>query len=355
MIEKESIVQLSDDYFGPFLPYIQDEDITDVDYNGTELWTKHLDGTKVKQEDEITDLFIEQFSNRIANKVSKPFNQQNKVLEANTESLRISILHESATTSGRSICIRKSPPKLRFTIKEAIENGYCSRQVMCMLINCILARMNIVICGEMGSGKTECARFLAQFIPNGDRVITIEDSPEWHYKQINPNHDCVEIRVNEQFTYSDALKASLRQDAVWVLLTESRSTEVKELFEDISSGSNIITTLHTDDVRRIPDRMLNMTGSRMDADRLINNVYDGIDVGIMMGWKNGKRYIEQICFFNRDNERNMVYMMVADGRLLDVDLPLDIMRKFKKVTADLFECEIVRKELQEDEEIQLKA
>ena len=49
---------------------------------------------------------------------------------------------------------------------------------------------------HLGAGKTECAKFFSQFIPAGERVITIEDNPEWHYSQINPGKDCVELRIN---------------------------------------------------------------------------------------------------------------------------------------------------------------
>ena len=58
-----------------------------------------------------------------------------------------------------------------------------------------------------------------------------------------------------------------------VMLSEARSTEVKQLVECLTTGITGFTTLHTDDVRKIPDRMLIMMPSRQDAERLENEVY----------------------------------------------------------------------------------
>lgn len=77
-----------------------------------------------------------------------------------------------------------------------VEDEYVAVPVLELLTNCVAAKMNFVFCGEPGAGKTECAKFFSQFIPAGERVITIEDNPEWHYSQINPGKDCVELRIN---------------------------------------------------------------------------------------------------------------------------------------------------------------
>ncbi|MGB4660019.1 MAG: ATPase, T2SS/T4P/T4SS family, partial [Mobilitalea sp.] len=106
-----------------------------------------------------------------------------------------------------------------------------------------------------------------------ERVITIEDTPELHYREINPDKDCVELMVSEGFGYTKAIKTSLRQNPKWLMLSEARSVEVKYLLESLSTGIRGFTTIHTDDVRKIPDRILNMLESRMDADRMENDIY----------------------------------------------------------------------------------
>ena len=62
-------------------------------------------------------------------------------------------------------------------------------------------------------------------------MITIEDSLEIHYSEINPEADAVELRVGEDFSYTDAIKACLRQNPMWLVLSEARSVEVTSLIE----------------------------------------------------------------------------------------------------------------------------
>ncbi len=132
--------ELTEAEFGPFYPYIQDKNVTDIDFNGKTLWIADLKKGRYKVEVGISEEFVEQFSHRIANRVNKPFNRANNVLEAETNELRISIVHESAAVSGRSICIRKSLPKVRHTVESMLDSGYCSIEVLSLLINCVKAK-----------------------------------------------------------------------------------------------------------------------------------------------------------------------------------------------------------------------
>ena len=108
-------------------------------------------------------------------------------------------------------------PMLRMQVKKMVEDEYVAVPVLELLTNCVAAKMNFVFCGEPGAGKTECAKFFSQFIPAGERVITIEDNPEWHYSQINPGKDCVELRINPDFDYTKAIKTCLRQNPSWIM------------------------------------------------------------------------------------------------------------------------------------------
>ena len=246
MDRQELGIRMEPDYFGPLWRYVRNDKITDIDYNGNQLWITDVENERyLIRSHGITEKFVEQFSHRIANEVSKPFNKKNNLLEAETDTLRISIVHESVAISGRSICIRKSMPMLRMQVKKMVEDEYVAVPVLELLTNCVAAKMNFVFCGEPGAGKTECAKFFSQFIPAGERVITIEDNPEWHYSQINPGKDCVELRINPDFDYTKAIKTCLRQNPSWIMLSEARSTEVKSLLECWSTGIRGFTTLHT--------------------------------------------------------------------------------------------------------------
>ena len=84
---------------------------------------------------------------------------------------------------------------------------------MAFLENAVKAHMNIIMCGLPGSGKTELLKYLTRFVPDNERVITIEDNLEIHYADINPGKDAGELKVNEiLFDYTKAIKACLRQN-----------------------------------------------------------------------------------------------------------------------------------------------
>lgn len=332
--------------FGPLWQYVDDDNISDVELNcnGADLWVTHLDKGKYHIEDHGCDeAFVKQFTARVSNRVSKQFNPMEPVLEAETGRLRISCVHYSVALTGTSICIRKTPPFMRITAEKALEQNYFSRPIMNLLINCVRAKMNFVFCGEPGVGKTECAKFFSQFISETERVITIEDNPEFHYKEINPGKDCVELKVKDKvFEYDKAIKTCLRQNPHWIMLSEARGREVKYLLECWSTGICGFTTLHTDDVRKIPDRIENMLGSAADSERLENDIYSFVNIGILLRKKRNRdgtvyRYIDQVCFFVREGNKNRTVMVVEDGEMVKVKQTVNGTEKkvFQPLPADI--------------------
>ena len=328
----EVLYDLTPEQFGPLWKYIEDPEVTDIDFNGRTLWITNLRTGRYPANENLTDDFLIAFAHNMGNCVNKPFNNANKILEADTKDLRISILHDSIATTGMSICIRKAPPIVRNTISGMIRNGYCQKDILALLINCVLTGMNFVVGGEPGSGKTEFVKFLMQFIPLEKRVITIEDSLEIHYRDINPGADAVELRVGEDFSYTDAIKASLRQNPKWLVLSEARSVEVTSLLEQWSTGVSGFTTIHLDDVRKLPDRIQNMMSDARDAERMENRIYRYVNVGILIRCvrqPDGKirRYMDQLCFYSREQYENRIYMILEDGELLSEELPPAIVRR----------------------------
>ena len=345
--------QLSEEQFGPFWRYVKDENVTDIDYNGKNLWVTDLSKGHYKAEEEVTEQFLDQFTHNVANCVNKQFNRANKILEADTKDLRISILHNSVATTGTSICIRKSPAIVRNHISDLIEKRFCPEEILHLLINCVQARMNFVCGGEPGHGKTEFIKFLMQFIHQNERVITIEDSLEIHYGDINPGSDYVELRIEDDFDYTAAIKASLRQNPKWLVLSEARSTEVTSLIEQWSTGVKGFTTIHLDDLRKLPDRILNMMNDEKDVARLENRIYSYVNVGILVRrieQENGqiRRYIDQICFYDRDNNKNRTYMLVEDGEIISRELPKGIIKHLKQYGIENpFICEDMKRYIEE--------
>lgn len=334
-MEENNIWFFKEENYGPFLSYVKDKMVTDINYNGRDTWIDHLEKGRYKADLAVTSDFVNQFSARLANAVSANFNKNDNLLEAETNTLRISIVHESVTNTGRSISIRKTEPVRRIN-EEIIKNtDYCSEETLMFLANAVHAHLNIIMCGLPGSGKTELLKYLTKFIPANERVITIEDNLEIHYSEINPQKDCVEMKVNEKFfDYTKAIKACLRQNPQWIMLSEARSVEVKYLLEALSTGTHCLTTLHTDDVRKVPDRIQNMMKDAFAASRMENDIYSFVDIGILLNKKTDpvgaiRRYIDQICIFDRDERKgiNNIVMVVQDGKLISREIPENIWKK----------------------------
>lgn len=324
-------LSLPDRIYGDLLKYIKDENITDINYSRG-LWVNDLERGRYQIPGfQLDNNFLEQFYTRISNLMNVQFNRNNPLLEAETDSLRISILHDSVTNTGVSISIRKTPAVRRINREKIIGNGYCPEVLDIFMENAIKAHCTVVVGGLPGVGKTEYVKYLTSYIPAYERVYTIEDNLELRYSAINPNKDCVEIKVGDTFGYAEALKASKRQLPTWVLLSEARGREVKYLLENISAGVHCLTTIHLDDVTKIPDRIRNM-GEDVNE----NDVYSFIDLGVQLQsivkeQEKITRKIIQVMCFSRNHEKNEKVMIYEDGKFLAENLPEDIMRKFKLV------------------------
>ena len=120
---------LKEECFGPLLPYVKDQQVTDINYNGTDVWIEHLKyGYKAPVH--LSPEFAGRFSVLISNVVSEQINKFHNVLEAETDTLRISIIHPSVTNTGYSISIRKTPAVMRMTAERMLEEEYCSKEVL---------------------------------------------------------------------------------------------------------------------------------------------------------------------------------------------------------------------------------
>lgn len=341
-IQTERQITIDDSTYGPLLPYVLNEDITDIDYNGRDLWLTYSNNRRIKVPPEkvaITKKFAMQFAKNISNHIGEEFNQLNPKLEGETKELRFSIMHPIISHTGVSICIRKTPPRQKITERSALEAGYATREILALLVNCVKAHMNIVICGMPKAGKTELGKFISTYIPDEERVITIEDVLEWRYRDLKPNADCLEWQTLGAYDFEKLTVASLKQNPTWIMIAETRSEEVKELINGFSTGVHGMTTLHTDDVRKVPMRMVNMVNDSMAEARFLNNIYEFVDVGVLVSVRkdedgNSYRMIEEIGFYSRDNGSNECRLLVADGKVFDDAVPGNsILRKFQRTNV----------------------
>lgn len=290
-----------------FQVYVDDEKITDINYNGSSLWVDHLDKGRYLVATQLSEIEVEKLCYKIANFSNKQFNNSYPILESETRKLRISIIHKSVAASGYSISIRKTPPLMRLNKEMLIKQNYASQDLLLYLKKLVEVKSNIIISGLPGVGKTELIKFLTTFIKANQRVITIEDSLEIRYSNLHPSKDGVMLKVNPNLNYRQAIKASLRQRPDWLLLSEVRGDEVVELLQSVSTGAKLISTIHADSAKVIPQRILHMfPGNEITNEKLLYNIHESIDYGIHIKSTitdfGIKRYIEEVYKYDiKDN------------------------------------------------------
>lgn len=307
---------------------IENEDITDINWNGSSLWVDSKQMGRKKLNYVLPERFVIRLAAKLADMMRVQFNEYTPLLEAETDELRISIIHESVADTGYSISIRKTPSKRMLNKSMMYDTNYCPERLDEFMELAVKAGCNIVVCGLPGVGKTEYLKMLTSYINPKERAITIEDNLEIRYAQINPGKDCVSLKVSldeDKFTYADAIKAALRQFATWIILSEARGREVKNLLEALSTGCHCITTLHTDDVRKVPDRIENMSDNIST-----NDIYSFLDIAIQIVRNKdlGKWGIEQAAFISRWDSENKLTVFYENGVFIDTALPSDLQRKF---------------------------
>lgn len=324
-------MDLSNLDFGRLEKYVQDTQVTDINFNGHHLWIDHLIKGRFLVADFQDSDFINRLCSRIANMANLPFNASNCIVETETKELRISIIHHSVSASGNSLSIRKTPAVQRLNDKLLLKQKYAPLAVLNMLKKCVKKKYNLVISGLPGVGKTEFLKYLTQSISPSDRVITVEDTLEIRYGFIHEKKDCVMLKVSDHFSYDDAIKASLRQRPDWILLSEVRGKEVKSLMQCISSGTKLISTIHAPSAKHIPQRILQIYPDiNTQYENLRKMIYDTLDIGVHLeAYTDAKgihRFIREIVSFSLDKNdlpKTTILYDAENASLIDIQAFLD--------------------------------
>ena len=279
--------------FGLFKPLIDDEDITDISYcNHGQIWVRSLtDGSKRVEVEGLNDSFVEKLAFQCSNVMGTTFNNAKPFLDAESTELRLNFVHDSIATNGIAVVIRKTPAKIRLNKEKLISEDYFTANIHDILMKCVEGHCNIIVSGETGSGKTEFVKYLASHTKENEKIITIEDTLELHLDKIFPHRDIVAMKTNNVASYTDVLVTCMRQNPKWILLSEVRSAEaVTAVRNSISSGHNILSTIHADKASAIPYRMYSLLESDIDVDQFLNTIYRYIQLGVHIKAYYSKEY-----------------------------------------------------------------
>lgn len=324
-------LEVNDELFKDLWPFIIDDNVTDLKWNGSSLWITDLNKGRYQSDIKLDEEWLKIFTNIMANAVNENFNLSKPSLMAETEELRIQAEHNSVI-GDNTIClaIRKTPSVCRLWQKNLLEDGYVDKFVLELLPCLIRMRLSGIVTGDVGAGKTELEKYLCAFIPDGDPVVTLEDTLELKLKKLYPNKDIITMKVSDAFSQEKAIKDALRLNTKWLIISESRGRDIARIMEGASSGCVALTSIHAENVNEIPDRIMNMVGE-LNRPGFENDIYTFFDYAIKVKAtysKQGiKRNIDQICFFERHNKENKIIEFIKDGKPTYNKLPRAIVEK----------------------------
>lgn len=311
--------------FGPLKPILDNDDITDISYcNGGQIWIRSLTQGSIRIEiPECTPEFMEKLAFQCSNVMGTTFNNAKPFLDAESSELRLNFVHQSIATNGIACVLRKTPAKIRLQKDKLIEDDYFTTDIHDILIKCVEGHCNIMVCGETGSGKTEFVKYLASHTKENEKVITIEDTLELHLDKIFPQRDIVAMKTNNVASYTDVLVTCMRQNPKWILLSEVRSAEaVSAVRNSISSGHNILSTIHADKASAIPYRLYSLMETDLDVDQFLNTIYRYIQLGVHIKAYYSKKYgkfhreVDEVTEFYVD-ENNVCQTHIIYRKLFD--------------------------------------
>ena len=315
--------------FGPFRSLLDNDDITDISYdNNGQIWIRSLTQGSMRVEVEgATPEFVEKLAFQCSNVMGTTFNNAKPFLDAESAELRMNFVHQSIATNGIALVIRKTPAKIRLEKEKLIKEDYFTPAIHDFLIKCVEGHCNIMVAGETGSGKTEFVKYLASHTITNEKIITIEDTLELHLDKIYPQRDIVAMKTNNVASYSDVLVTCMRQNPKWILLSEVRSAEaVSAVRNSISSGHNILSTIHADKASAIPYRLYSLMETDLDVHQFLTTIYRYIQLGVHIKAFYSKEYgkfhreLDEVCeFYVDDNnvpQSRIIYQKMMGKKMM---------------------------------------
>lgn len=284
---------------------LEDEEITEIMINGTQSIFYEKEG-KIYQSDRsfVSINRLEDIIQQIVAKTNRYVNEANPIVDARLEDgSRVNIVLRPIALNGPIMTIRKFP-KEKVTMDQLVRWGSISKECAEFLEKLVRSRYNIFVCGGTGAGKTTFLNALSDFIPEDERVITIEDNAELQIKGVK-NLVSLEARnVNQEgegaISIRDLAKCALRMRPDRIIIGEVRGEEVVDMISSamLNGHSGSMSTGHannpTDMLYRLETMM--MMGIDLPLRAVQRQVSSALDIIIHLGrLRDNTRKVMQIA------------------------------------------------------------
>ncbi|MGB2997926.1 MAG: CpaF family protein [Phycisphaerae bacterium] len=265
-MEKESLLgEVMDEIFGlgPLEEFMRDPTINDVLVNGAlDIYVERegrLERTQAAFRDDAHLMHVIQ---RIAARVGRRIDESSPMLDARlADGSRVNAIIPPLALDGPALSIRRFAA-VPFTVERLIEVEALAQEMATFLKECVQCKMNILISGGTGTGKTTFLNVLTKWIPAGERVITIEDAaelqlPRKHVVRLETRP--LNIEGKGEVTQRDLLRNSLRMRPDRIIIGEVRGGEALDMLQAMNTGhEGSMTTVHANSARDALRRVENM-------------------------------------------------------------------------------------------------
>ncbi|OQA22569.1 MAG: putative conjugal transfer protein [Actinobacteria bacterium ADurb.Bin346] len=305
--ERNKIVtEIIDDIvgYGPIEEFLRDKEVTEIMVNNPlTIFVEKFGKIHKTAKTFIDENHLLRIIDKIVSKIGRRVDEASPYVDARLpDGSRVNIIISPLALNGPVMTIRKFSAD-PFTIDDLIRMGTCSRKLSDFMKACVKGRINILISGGTGTGKTTLLNVVSSFIPNDERIITIEDAAEL---QLNQTHV---IRLESRppniegkgaVVIRDLVRNALRMRPDRIVVGEVRGGEALDMLQAMNTGHDgSLSTVHANSPRDVLSRletMVLMAGVELPVRAIREQISSAINLIIHMSrLKDGSRKIIKVA------------------------------------------------------------
>jgi len=250
--------------YGPIQPLIGDDTLTEIMVNGPKQVYAERDGqlfiTDIVFRD---DAHVMRIIDRIVSPLGRRIDEASPLVDARLpDGSRVNAIIPPLSIVGPCLNIRKFS-RTPYTADDLINFGTMTAGMMAFLKACVIGRLNLIISGGTGSGKTTTLNVLSQFIPESERIVTIEDAAELRLHQdhvVRLEYRPPNLEGKGEITIRQLVRNSLRMRPDRIIVGEARGGEALDMLQAMNTGHDgSLSTAHTNSPRDTLSRLETMT------------------------------------------------------------------------------------------------
>lgn len=246
--------------FGPIESLMNDPDVSDVLVNGADSVFIERNGLLERTDVRFAnDEHLIHFIQRLVGRAGRRIDEVSPMVDAKLpDGSRLNAVIPPLALRGPTVSIRRFKSR-GVTFEDMVRTGSLTPEMADFMVACVRGRMNIVVSGGTGAGKTTMLNNISRFIPESERVVTIEQTAELQLQQ----RDVVSLETRPpnvegrgEISQRDLLKNSLRMRPDRIIVGEARGGEVLDMLQAMNTGHDgSMSTVHANDTRDALDRM----------------------------------------------------------------------------------------------------